>query len=42
MLKKVFRKLKYFIFCILATLYLDSKKKYDNGYYVSSQKNEKK
>jgi len=42
MLKKVFKKLKYFILCIFATLYLDSKNKYDNGYYVHFSKNENK
>ena len=41
MLKKVFKELKYFIWCIFATLYLEPKNRYDNGYYVYSIKKEK-
>lgn len=42
MLKKVFEGIKFVLMCIFATLYIDPKNRFENGYYVHCFKNENK
>lgn len=40
MLKKVFEGIKFVLLCIYATLYIDPKDRFENGYYEHCSKNE--
>lgn len=40
MLKKIFKKIKFVCMSIYATLYLDSKNRFNTGYYLHSLENE--
>lgn len=42
MLKKIFKKITFVLVCIYATLYLDSKNRFNTGYYQYSPENENK
>lgn len=42
MLKKIFKKIKFVLMCIYATLYLDSKNRFNTRYYQHSFENENK